>query len=68
MMKMTTRRMKMKCDIVILSKSNNLLEKCLSALSMHTSLSSVGKVVIGWTGNESKLDLEMVGRTCTLPV
>lgn len=62
------RRMKMKCDIVILSKSNNLLEKCLSALSMHTSLSSVGKVVIGWTGNESELDLNMVGRTCTLPV
>lgn len=58
----------MKCDIVILSKSNHLLEKCLSALSMHTSLSSVGKVAIGWTGNESKLDLEMVGRVCTLPV
>ncbi|MBQ1569624.1 MAG: hypothetical protein IIZ78_00765 [Clostridiales bacterium] len=58
----------MKCDIVILSKSNYLLEKCLSALSMYTSLSSVGKVAIGWTGNDSDLDLNMVGYVCTLPV
>lgn len=42
----------MKCDIVILSKSTSLLSAALASVCKHVDKKSVGRIVIGWTGDD----------------
>lgn len=41
----------MKTDIVILSKSADLLDKCLTSIEKHTSSEAVGTIAVGANGS-----------------
>lgn len=47
----TEGRLEMKTDIVILSKSGDLLDKCLTSIEKHTSSEAVGTIAVGANGS-----------------
>lgn len=57
----------MKTDIVILSKNKQLLSTCLASICTCVNHSSIGKIVVGWTGadkaEEQDLDIMNVDVT-----
>lgn len=54
-------------DIIILSKTQALLSKALASICKHVDKKSIGKIVVGWTGEEqpAEQDIEMLGLDVT---
>ena len=48
---MTTKQQITTCDIIILSKTEDLLNNALTSIDKYVDKSCIGKIIIGWTAD-----------------
>lgn len=58
----------MKTDIVILSKTQELLARALASICKYVKSSRIGKVIVGWTGEDkpAEQDIDLLGNSLTV--